>query len=114
MQLFRLVFSIEHTDYIVTNDVSQNWTPATQEVWGWRTKIEEFQREDKQLIGMDRCQCRRVRIVHNHINCTILVWVWLKQVAFETGLTTYQVKQSVLSDDLRQRLRSPSVQMVLA
>jgi len=114
VKLFRLELSTGHTDYIVTNDVSQDWTPATQEVWGWRPKIEEFHREDKQLTGVDRCQCRRARIVRNHITCAMLVWVRLKQVAYETGQTIYQVKHGLLSDYLRQQLRSPAVRMVLA
>lgn len=58
-------------DYIVMNEVSQDWTPATQEVWGWRTKIEEFHREDKQPTSVDRCQCRRARIVLNHQLCHV-------------------------------------------
>ena len=114
VKLFRLALSTGCTDYIVTNDVSQDWTLATQDAWGWRTKIEEFHREDKQLTGVDRCQCRRARIVRNHISCAMLVWVRLKQVAYETGQSIYQVKYGMLSDYLRQQLRSPSVQMVLA
>jgi hypothetical protein len=114
VKLFRLALSTGCTDYIVTNDVSQDWTPATQDVWGWRTKIEEFHREDKQLTGVDCCQYRRARIVRNHISCAMLVWVRLKQVAYETGQSIYQVKHGMLSDYLRQQLRSPSVQMVLA
>ena len=114
VKLFRLALSTGRTDYIVTNDVSQDWTPATQDVWGWRAKIEEFHREDKQLTGVDRCQCRRARIVRNHIGCAMLVWVRLKQVAYQTDQTIYQVKHGLLSDYLRQQLRSPSVQMVLA
>ena len=114
VKLFRLALSTGRTDYIVTNDVSQDWTPATQDVWGWRAKIEEFHREDKQLTGVDRCQCRRARIVRNHISCAMLVWVRLKQVAYQTDQTIYQVKHGMLSDYLRQQLRSPSVQMILA
>ncbi len=114
VKLFRLELSTGRTDYIVTNDVTQDWTPATQDVWGWRAKIEEFHREDKQLTGVDRCQSRRARIVRNHIGCAMLVWVRLKQVACETGQTIYQVKHGLLADYLRQQLRSPSVRMTLA
>jgi hypothetical protein len=49
VKLFRLTLSTGRTDYIVTNDLAQDWTPSTQEVWGWRPKIEEFHPEDKQL-----------------------------------------------------------------
>ena len=97
----------------MTNDVSQDWTQAAQDAWGWRTKIEEFHREDKQLTGVDRCQCCRARIARNHISCAMLVWVRMKQVAYETGQSIYQVKHGMLSDYLRQQLRSPSVQMIL-
>ena len=114
VKLFRLTLSTGHTDYIVTNDLAQDWTPATQEVWGWRPKIEEFHRENKQLTGIEACQCRRPRIVRNHIACAMLVWVRLKQVAYETRQTIYQVKHGLLSDYLRQQLRSPSIQMILA
>ena len=114
VKLFRLVLSTERTDYIVTNDVAQDWTPATHQMWGWRAKIEEFHREDKQLTGVESCQCRKARLVRNHIGCAMLVWVRLKQVAQETGQTIYRVKHGLLSDYLRQQLRSPSVRMVLA
>lgn len=114
VKLFRLTLSTGRTDYIVTNDVAQDWTLATQAVWGWRPKIEAFHREDKQLTGVEGCQCRRARIVRNHIGCAMLVWVRLKQVAHETGQTIYQVKHGLLSDYLRQQLRSPTVRMALA
>ena len=114
VKLFRFELSTERTEYIVTNDVAQDWTPATQEVWGWRPKIEEFHRENKQLTGIESCQCRRARIVRNHIGCAMLVWVRLKQVAHETSRTIYQVKHDLFSDYLRQQLRSPAVQMTFA
>ena len=37
-----------------------------------------------------------------------------KQLAQETQRTIYQVKQGLLSDYLRQQLRSPTIQMALA
>ena len=114
VKLFRLTLSTGRTDYIVTNDLAQDWTAATQEVWGWRPKIEEFHRENKQLTGIEACQCRRARIVRNHIGCAMLVWVRLKQVAEETSQTIYQVKHGLLSDYLCQQLRSPAVRMTLA
>jgi hypothetical protein len=114
VKLFRVVLSSERTDYIVTNDVAQQDTTAVQEVSGWRWKIEQFHRETKQLTGLEGCQCRRARIVRNHIGCAILVWVRLKQVAIETKQTIYQVKHGLLSDYLRQQLKSPTVVMSLA
>ena len=79
-----------------------------------RWKIEQFHNETKQLTGIEACQCRKVRIVRNHIGCALLVWVRLKQLAYETHRTIYKVKNGLLSDNLRQQLKSPPIQMVLA
>jgi hypothetical protein len=114
VKLFRVVLSTRRTDYVVTNDVAQDDTQAVQNVCGWRWKIEQFHRETKQLTGLEGCQCRKARIVRNHIGCAILVWVRLKQVAQETQRTIYRVKHDLLSDYLRQQLKSPTVKMVLA
>jgi hypothetical protein len=114
VKLFRVVLTTQRTDYIVTNDWAQNNTSATQEACGWRWKIEQFHRETKQVTGIEQCQCRKARIVRNHIGCAILVWVRLKQVAHETQQTIYQVKHGLLDDYLRQQLKSPSIKMVLA
>jgi hypothetical protein len=114
VKLFRVVLSTQRTDYVVTNDLAQDNTQAVQEVCGLRWKIEQFHRETKQLTGLEGCQCRKARIIRNHIGCAILVWIRLKQVAQETQQTIYQVKHGLLSDYLRQQLRSPAIKMVLA
>ena len=114
VKLFRVVLSTQRTDYIVTNEMAQDNVEVVQDVCGFRWKVEQFHRETKQLTGIEGNQCRKARIVRNHIGCAILVWVRLKQVAVETHRTVYQVKHELLSDYLRQQLRSPSVQMRLA
>jgi hypothetical protein len=114
VKLFRVVLSTQRTDYVVTNDMAQDSTPAVHEVCGWRWKIEQFHRESKQVTGLEGCQCRKARIVRNHIGCAILVWVRLKQVAHDAHTTIYQVKHGLLSDYLRQQLKSPSIKMKLA
>ncbi len=114
VKLFRVVLSTQRTDYVVTNDWTQNDTTATQEVCGWRWKIEQFHREAKQVTGIEQCQCRKARIVRNHIGCALLVWVRLKQVAQETHQTIYKVKHGLLDDYLRQQLKSPAIKMTLA
>jgi hypothetical protein len=114
VKLFRVVLSTQRTDYIVTNEMEQDNVEVVQDVCGLRWKVEQFHRETKQLTGLEGNQCRKARIVRNHIGCAILVWVRLKQVAVETHRTVYQVKHGLLSDYLRQQLKSPSVQMCLA
>ncbi len=114
VKLFRVVLSTQRTDYVVTNDLTQDDRQVAQDVCGVRWKIEQFHRETKQLTGLESCQCRKARIVRNHIGCAILVWVRLKQVAWETNQTIYKVKHGLLSDYMRQQLRSPSISMLLA
>jgi hypothetical protein len=114
VKLFRVVLSTQRTDYVVTNDRAQADTTATQEACGWRWKIEQFHREDKQVTGLEGCQCRRARSMRNHIGCAMLVWIRLKQVAQDSARTIYQVKHGLLSEYLRQQLKSPSIKMVLA
>lgn len=111
VKLFRIDFPTGKRGFIVTNDLTQDWSPATQNVWGWRSKIEEFHREVKQLTGIGQCQCRLSRIIRNHIACAMLVWVRLKHLACKTGRTVYQLKHGLLSDYLRRELASPAIKM---
>jgi hypothetical protein len=114
VQCFRVAVSTHRTDYVVTNDQAQDSTEATQEVCGFRWKIEQLHREGKQVTGLERCQCRKARIQRNHIGCAFLVWVRLKALAAHTGRTVYQLKHGLLDDYLIQQLKNPSLKMVLA
>ncbi|MEM9089511.1 MAG: transposase [Cyanobacteria bacterium P01_F01_bin.53] len=110
VKLFRVVASTRRTDYIVTNDMAQESTSATQEACSHRWRIEQLHREGKQLTGWESCQCRLARIQRNHIGCALLVWVRLKVLAAQTGKTVYRLKRELLDDYLVQQLRSPSIQ----
>ncbi|MBA3572924.1 MAG: transposase [Pyrinomonadaceae bacterium] len=114
LQLFRLVLSTERTDYVVTNDSTQTSTDDAQQVCAIRWKIEQLHREAKQITGLESCQCRKARIQRNHIACALLVWLRLKELAYETKRTVYQIKYGQLSEYLIQQLKSPSVKMALA
>ena len=114
VQCFRVAVSTNRTDYVVTNDLAQNSTQATQEACGFRWKIEQLHREGKQLTGLERCQCRKARIQRNHIGSALLVWVRFKELAAHTGRTMYQLKHGLLDDYLIQQLKNPSLRMALA
>ena len=109
LKLFRVVVSPDRTDYIVTNDVTQSDTDAAQQENGRRWKVEQFHREEKQLTGIGDCECRINRSQRNHLCCAMLVWVCLKNLAYQTEQTVYQLKQGLLSDYLRQQLRNPAI-----
>jgi len=49
VQFFRVAVSTHRTNYVLTNDLPQNSTRATQKACGWRWKIKQLHREDKQL-----------------------------------------------------------------
>ena len=114
VKLFRVTVSSHRTDFVVTNDRTQDSTDAVQEECGIRWKIEELHRELKQLTGVEACQCRKARIQRNHIACALLVWSRLKEIAYRTGQTIYQIKHGMLSNYLIEQLKHPSVQMTLA
>src|SRR5664279_775731 len=114
VKLFRVVLSTQRTDYVVTNEMAQDNVEVVQDVCAFRWKVEQFHRETKQLTGIEGNQCRKARIVRNHIGCAILVWIRLKQVAIETHRTIYRVKYDLLDEYLTQQLKSPSVKMRLA
>ncbi|OWY67891.1 transposase [cyanobacterium TDX16] len=114
VKLFRVIVSTDKTEFIATNDKTQDSTDAVQQVCGIRWKIEQFHREIKQLTGVEACQCRKARIQRNHIGCALLVWSRLKVIAYQTCQTVYQLKHKLLSDYLIQQLKHPSVVMSLA
>lgn len=111
VKLFRVTVSTNRTDFVATNDLSQDSTDVVQKVCKVRWKVEEFHRELKQLTGIESCQCRKGRIQRNHIACAILVWLRLKELAAQTGQTIYQIKHGLLSNYLVQQLKRPNVPM---
>lgn len=127
VKLFRVTVSTDRTDFIATNaklagqstlpgrlrDLSQDSTDVVQKVCKERLQVEEFHRELKQLTGIESCQCRKGRIQRNHIACAILVWLRLKDLAYKTGQTIYQIKHGLLSNYLVQQLKRPTVPMFI-
>ncbi|MEH2279689.1 MAG: hypothetical protein V7K40_34240 [Nostoc sp.] len=105
--------STDRTDFIATNDLSQNSTDVVQKVCKVRWHIEEFHRELKQLTGIESCQCRKGCIQRNHIACAILVWLRLKDLTYQTGQTIYQIQHGLLSNYLVQQLKRPAVPMFI-
>ena len=109
VQLFRVAVNNNRTDWIVTNDTTQDSSNSTRLVCAIRWKIEQFHRELKQLTDIESNQFRKARIQRNHICCSMLVWLQLAKQARVLKQTLYQVKNGLLSGYLREQLRSPSV-----
>jgi len=114
VKLFRVTVSSHRTDFVVTNDMTQDSTQATRQKCGVRWKIEVVHRELKQLTGIESCQCRKGRIQRNPIHCALLVWDFLRRQAREQSTSLYRVAYQPLSDFLRQQLVNPSLAFSLA
>ncbi len=113
VKLLGVIVSTDKTEYVVTNDKTQDSTDDTQKVCAVRWKIEQFHREVKQTTGIESCQCRKQRIGRNHIACALLVWTRLKQIAHATATTIYQLKTGLLSNYLIEQLKTPTLPMKL-
>lgn len=109
VRLFRVVALPGKTEYVVTNDMAQNSQEETKKRCKLRWKIEEFHREIKQLTGIESCQCRKAILQKNHIGCSMVVWARLKNLAYQTGRTVYEICHSQYDQMLRQLLAQPVV-----
>jgi hypothetical protein len=114
LQLFRIKVSSNRTDYVVTNDLAQLDANAAQKEYGIRFLIEQLHRELKQTTGIDQFECRKGRIQRNHIASVFLVWVKLKQIAYQTSQTVYQLKEGLLKNYLIDQLKNPFILMNFA
>ena len=95
----------------MTNDTQQTSSEDAREVCAIRWKIEQYHREVKQTLGLEKCQCRSARAQRNHIGCVILAWHHM--TAYARGLMSniYALKEKMLSNYMRQELMQPLVAM---
>ena len=108
-KLFRVLVTTTRTDYIITNDTTQQSTQAAEEKSSVRWKVEQLHREEKQVTGIQNCQCRLERSQRNHIAIASLVWISLKKIAYQTKKTVYALKNSLLDEYLIQQLKQATI-----
>lgn len=108
-KLFRVLVTPTRTDYIITNDISQQDTDAAEKESNIRWMVEQFHREDKQITGIEACQCRLERSQRNHIAIAMLVWTCLKKKAYATKKTVYALKHALLDEYMFQQLKNASL-----
>jgi len=113
VKLFR-VAATNRTEYVATNDLSQDSAIAVKAMCKIRWKIEQYHREGKQMLGLEKCQCRKARAQRNHIGCAILAWHCLTRLARKLKTNIYALKNSLLSDYMKEELKKPSIPMSLA
>lgn len=113
VKLFR-VEAKHQTEFIVTNNMSEDSSDHADAICEIRWNVEEFHRELKQTTGLEACECRKRRSQRNHIACAMLVWLRLKAIGKELGKTIYELKQGLLDDYLIKELEKPRLQMAFA
>ena len=113
VKLFR-VAATNRTEYVVTNDLSQDSAVAVQDLCRVRWKIEQYHREGKQMLGIEKCQCRKARAQKNHIGCAILAWHCLTRLARKLRTNIYALKNGLLSNYMKEELKNPSIPMNVA
>lgn len=107
VKLFCVQVSTNRTDYVATNDMTQNSSNGVRKACAIRWKIEEFHRELKQTTGIEGCQAQKGRSQRNHINLCIQAWMVLKTAARAAGVTIYEQKEKPLRDYVAERWRKP-------
>jgi hypothetical protein len=96
------------TDYIATNDITQNDTKAAEEQSSIRWQVEQLHREEKQLTGIQKCQCRIATCQRNHLAIAMLVWNRLKVFAYQAQQSVYAIKRGLLAEYMVNQLKNPT------
>ena len=122
VRLFKLVATNGDIEWVITNrDLDQNdqdidgdaharlTSDDVQDENAVRWQIEQLHRELKQLVGTEKCQCRKGRAQRNHLACCYLAWLTLKVHARKVGTTLYAAHANLLRDFLRAQLRQPTI-----
>lgn len=107
VKLFCVQVATNRTDYVVTNDLTQNSADGVRKASAIRWKIEEFHRELKQTTGLENCQARKQRSQRNHINLCMQAWMVLKTAARANNTTIYEQKNQPLRDYVTARWGTP-------
>jgi hypothetical protein len=110
VMLFRVVAK-NRMDHVATNDLSQNSSVAVKKMCKVRWKVEQYHREVKQMLGIEKCQCRSARAQKNHIGCVILVWHHMTRLARTLQTNIYALKNKLISDYMKEALKTPAIRM---
>jgi hypothetical protein len=117
VRLFKIVAPNGDIDWVITNRShpgeggGQRAITAqdVQEHNAVRWQIEQLHRELKQLVGSEKCQCRKARSQRNHLACCYLAWVALKVHANKVETTLYAAHRHIWQAFLRAQLSTPEI-----
>ena len=106
--------STHRTNFLVINYTAQCSIQVTEAVCCFCWRVEQLHCEIYQVRGLKTCRCCKARIQRNHIDCALLIWARLNQLAAQTCTTIYQLKQRLLDDYLFQWLKTHCPKINLA
>lgn len=119
VRLFKVVAENGDIEWMITNKeitLRSNGDPPSpicaqdvQNESAVRWQVEQMHRELKQLVGTERCQCRKARSQRNHIACCYQAWLAIKVAAVKLRKTLYQAQGDLFRDYLREQLRKPDI-----
>jgi hypothetical protein len=116
VQLFVIATPTGGIDWVITNQQDDPLCPMkaddvkTKNAIRWH--IEQFHRDVKQLVGSEKCQCRKARSQRNHLACCYLAWVSLKVYAQSISTTLADAQKKLWSEYLKKELRCPTIQAI--
>lgn len=106
-KLYQLARNKSRIDNLCTNDPRINDFKDIQKEAALRWKIEQLHREEKQLVGIEKCQCRKHMSQRNYILMATIVHFELQKLAIKLQKTVYQVKKSLLDDYMIDCMKHP-------
>jgi len=120
VRLFKLVAPNGDIDWLIANrnlgddDQAPLTAQDVQNENAVRWQIEQLHRELKQLVGTQKCQCRKARSQRNHLGLCYLAWLSLRLHAQKFRITVYTARINLFRDYLRAELRQPTIQACIA
>lgn len=106
IQVFKIVAPDGDIDYWATNDLQM--IPLKRQQWAeFEWSIEEYHRGLKQCCGVEKSQVRSARAQRNHIGLAIRAFLRLELHWFNTGISWYESKLSIVREAVRSYLAAP-------
>lgn len=106
IRVFKIVALDGDIDYWATNDLQMS--PLQRQQWAeFEWSIEEYHRGLKQCCGVEKAQVRSSRAQRNHIGLAIRAFLRLEMHWFNTGISWYESKLSIVREAVRSYLAAP-------
>ncbi len=106
IRVFKIVALDGDIDYWATNDLQMS--PLQRQQWAeFEWSIEEYHRGLKQCCGVEKAQVRSSGAQRNHIGLAIRAFLRLEMHWFNTGISWYESKLSIVREAVRSYLAAP-------